>query len=438
MVLGTTSQSVVWLNISDSPVFFGDWGGVATVIHWIVWVCGLTLLLSISITYTMKAFWWWGAVLREINHPFRVNFFFGPLIGTMFLANGTPLYISDRTAELPNRTPRSLAVIVMTILLVGELYVYREWIFSEGLSIRNNNPSFQIAVVGNFVGGAMLTRAGFFRVAKFFWSVGVLFWLLLFISLFQSISKEPRRDSSGRRTDIWRFPSTAHPTLFLFIAAPSAAGTSWAAISSFDDVSIFFASVALFIAMFMLTNIRILAQTPFTVSWWAYTFPIGAISIVYTRSVLIFCGHLTREASPDHRMDILSSYAESLDSDGFLKYFAFILSLFSSFMVLSVFFITLFRLYSADWTINPDTGKVKNPGLFPVDPVIKICLHKMSKAIHMRSRDEKDQIAISCVGTTRDSIKQSRTSAKFRGSVTTGTGEHVVELVRDTKVKMNL
>jgi len=166
-------------------------------------------------------------------------------------------------------------------------------------------------------------------------------------------------------------------------------------------------------------------KTPFTVSWWAYTFPIGAISIVYTR------------------------YAESLNADGFLKYFAFLLSLFSSFMVLMVFLNTVFRVYSADWTVNPDTGKVQNPGLFHIDPVIEICLHKLSKAIVVRSHDDKQhQIAGPTLG-ARDTIRYSipglttkkkhRTSVttgeQYRTSVTTGTVEHVLDVVEMGKDK---
>mmetsp|Transcript_11413 Transcript_11413/g.21904 ORF Transcript_11413/g.21904 Transcript_11413/m.21904 type:complete len:173 (+) Transcript_11413:661-1179(+) len=172
----------------------------------------------------------------------------------------------------------------MSITLIAEIFVYREWIFSDGLSIRNNNPGYQLSLLPNFAGAVMLVSSELESVAHFFWSVGVLFWLLLFISLFQSISKEAPRDAEGHRVDIWRFPSTAHPTLFLFIAAPAAAGTSWDAIAKgFDDTSIFFASIALFSTMFLTTNLRLLVQTPFTISWWTYTSTIGSLSIVYTR-----------------------------------------------------------------------------------------------------------------------------------------------------------
>mmetsp|Transcript_32780 Transcript_32780/g.63236 ORF Transcript_32780/g.63236 Transcript_32780/m.63236 type:complete len:442 (-) Transcript_32780:485-1810(-) len=311
VVIGSTSQGIVWLNISRSPIFWGDWNGSARTIQWCVWAFGVVMLFAISVVYALKIIYWWGAVLRELHHPFRIHFFFGPLLGIMNLCNGAPYDILDRSAEPPERPPLPLVAIVMTATLIVETFVYREWIFSDGLSIRNNNPGYQLSLLPNFSGAVLLANAELESIGHFFWSVGVLFWLLLFISLFQSISKEAPRDADGRRTDIWRFPSTAHPTLFLFIAAPAAAGSSWTALSDhgFDDTSLFFASIALFIAMFMTTNLRLLVQTPFTISWWTYTSTIGSLSVVYTR------------------------YAESRPDQDFLRYFSFALSLFSSFMV---------------------------------------------------------------------------------------------------------
>mmetsp|Transcript_5369 Transcript_5369/g.8468 ORF Transcript_5369/g.8468 Transcript_5369/m.8468 type:complete len:307 (-) Transcript_5369:53-973(-) len=191
------------------------------------------------------------------------------------------------------------------------------------------------------------------RMAIFFWSVGLIFWLLIFISLFQTISVMARRDDKGHRTDIWRFPSSAHPMLFLFIAAPSAAGTSWGAINGWDNVSTVFHSVACFISMFMLLNIRLLLRTKFTVSWWAYTFPLAAISIVTTR------------------------YAEGVGADDeVLNLLAFVLSVFSTCVVLLVLGFTIYTGYNEDWTIDERTGKVTRPGLFGIDDVIELCLVK--------------------------------------------------------------
>eukprot|EP00466_Bigelowiella_natans_P015084 jgi/Bigna1/126386/aug1.2_g1094 len=135
------------------------------------------------------------------------------------------------------------------------------------------------------------------------------------------------------------------PQLFLFIAAPSAAGTSWGAINGWDNVSIVFHSVACFISMFMLLNIRLLLRTKFTVSWWAYTFPLAAISIVTTR------------------------YAEGVGADDeVLNLLAFVLSVFSTCVmiihvaaaavVLLVLGFTIYTGYNEDWTIDERTGKV--------------------------------------------------------------------------------
>uniref|UniRef100_A0A7S2TFC2 Uncharacterized protein n=1 Tax=Lotharella oceanica TaxID=641309 RepID=A0A7S2TFC2_9EUKA len=56
------------------------------------------MLVMISIIYTLKAFYWWGAVLRELHHPFRIHYFFGPLLGIINLCNGAPYEVLDRVS----------------------------------------------------------------------------------------------------------------------------------------------------------------------------------------------------------------------------------------------------------------------------------------------------------------------------------------------------
>jgi len=59
-------------------------------------------------------------------------------------------------------------------------------------------------------------------------------------------------------------------------------------------------------------------------------------------------------------------------------------------MVLLVLVKTLTRLFSIDWTIDPKTNKVKNPGLFPIDPVRK---RKTTEAsIHPRAHSSMPKI----------------------------------------------
>eukprot|EP00468_Gymnochlora_sp_CCMP2014_P004658 CAMPEP_0167762200 /NCGR_PEP_ID=MMETSP0110_2-20121227/12617_1 /TAXON_ID=629695 /ORGANISM="Gymnochlora sp., Strain CCMP2014" /LENGTH=238 /DNA_ID=CAMNT_0007649011 /DNA_START=803 /DNA_END=1519 /DNA_ORIENTATION=+ len=190
-----------------------------------------------------------------------------------------------------------------------------------------------------------------------------------------------------------------HIQRFSFSSAPSAASTAWTAIEQeFDGVSVFFQSIGLFIYMFMLLQIRVLIQTPFTRTWWAYTFPMAAISIATTR------------------------YAESDPDDNILKNLALILSCFSSFMVLVVLGFTLRIHYRTDWTIDPKSGKIKCQGLFGLDPVIEVCLHDMGK-----TRKERVTIQKSSNPLPFHPEKQHSYSCKPRASIgSTQEGKHSV------------
>lgn len=68
---------------------------------------------------------------------------------------------------------------------------------------------------------------------------------------------------------------TLHPTYFLFVAPPSAAAIAWASVSgSFDTLARSLYFVALFMYFLVaVANHNFLRSAPFSLSWWAYTFP---------------------------------------------------------------------------------------------------------------------------------------------------------------------
>ena len=183
---------------------------------------------------------------------------------------------------------KALFFVVMTPLLVLELYLYGAWMYSQKRTLRSGNPAYQLALVGNFVGANLAAQVGLDEIGLFFFAVGTLYYLLVFISIYQVISREVGGDSFAGRDAVHRPHSKfrsiepfLHPILFLFIAPPSAAALARTQLTSDKQMdhlakSFFFISLFLFLSL-LHCLILFLKHTPFTVSYWAYTFPMAAL-----------------------------------------------------------------------------------------------------------------------------------------------------------------
>ena len=88
------------------------------------------------------------------------------------------------------------------------------------------------------------------------------------------------------------------PTLFILIAPPAVGFIAYLALTGEVDR---FARVlyytALFLTLLLLTQVRQFARLPFFLSWWAYSFPLAAMTIAtmlfYARSGYAFLGGLS-------------------------------------------------------------------------------------------------------------------------------------------------
>jgi len=76
-------------------------------------------------------------------------------------------------------------------------------------------------------------------------------------------------------------PQKLIPTLFIFIAPPAVAFVSYFRMSSgsIDMVSMFLYFVALITLFLLLFMVKKYDKSEFFISWWAYTFPLAAITI---------------------------------------------------------------------------------------------------------------------------------------------------------------
>ncbi|CAN6331834.1 unnamed protein product [Urochloa humidicola] len=259
MCMGVSSQAMLWktLEVEPSTAFLHVNPGVNDAFWWF----SVGLMGLVSATYLLKVVFYFEAVRREFHHPIRINFFFSPWIACLFLVKGIPA---------PVWTVHHVVwYALMAPLLVLDLKVYGQWMSGgEWRLSRVANPTSHLAVVGNFVGALLGAKMGLREAALFFFAVGLVHYLVLFVTLYQRLP-----------TNV-PLPKDLHPVFFLFIATPSVASVAWARIC--DEFGLG-AKVAYYISLFLYLSLAVRVKffrgVKFSLAWWAYTFPVTSAAI---------------------------------------------------------------------------------------------------------------------------------------------------------------
>ncbi|XP_022891103.1 S-type anion channel SLAH2-like [Olea europaea var. sylvestris] len=262
--LGVGSQAIMWktLGTSSSTEFLQ----VSPYINLVLWCISLALMAIVSVIYGLKVIFYFEAVRREYYHPIRVNFFFAPWIALLFLALGVPPSVSENL-------PPSLWYVLMTPILCLEVKIYGQWMSGGQRRLSKvANPSNHLSVVGNFVGALLGASMGLKEGPIFFFAVGLAHYIVLFVTLYQRL---PTNET---------LPKELHPVFFLFVAAPSVASMAWARIhGSFSYGSQIAYFVALFLYFSLAVRVNFFRGFRFSLSWWAYTFPMTGAAIATIR-----------------------------------------------------------------------------------------------------------------------------------------------------------
>ncbi|XP_057464233.1 S-type anion channel SLAH2-like [Actinidia eriantha] len=258
--LGVSSQAIMWkrLATSASTKFLH----ISLNANLILWYIAVALVAIISVIYLLKVIFYFEAVRREYYHPIRINFFFAPLITLLFLALGVPPSVAQNLHA-------ALWYILMTPIFCLELKIYGQWMSGGQRRLSKvANPSNHLSILGNFVGALLGASMGLKEGPIFFFAVGLAHYTVLFVTLYQRLP-----------TNV-TLPKDLHPVFFLFVAAPSVASLSWAGIQdSFDYGSRIAYFLALFLYFSLAVRVNFFRGFRFSLSWWAYTFPMTAAAI---------------------------------------------------------------------------------------------------------------------------------------------------------------
>lgn len=216
-------------------------------------------LIALLLIYGAKALKHPAQVRAEWHHPIKLAFFPAIAISLLLLARAMAK-VSPGIAFVAF----GIGVILQGIL---SLAVISNWISARAFAPAQMNPAWFIPAVGNVVVPLAGTLFGFYEISWLFFSVGMLFWLILLTLVFNRlIFHDP-------------LPGKLLPTLVILIAPPAIGFLSWSLLTGGLDPM---GRVLFYIALFFLALVSIelpkLLRVPFAVSFWALSFPLAAIT----------------------------------------------------------------------------------------------------------------------------------------------------------------
>lgn len=253
----------VVMGVSGLVIVFAKSYHILGMPYWVYMVSlalATVLFLGIFTTYVMKWLVYPEAVRKEYLHPIKSSFM--ATISISFLLISIAYYDFAPTVSI------LFWYIGAPTQLLFTLFVLHYWIHND-LQVVHSNPAWFIPIVGNVLVPVIGVEAAPIVVSLFFFTIGMFFWLVLFtIMLYRIVFHHP-------------LAKKLVPTFFIFIAPPAVGFISYFRITggSLDMVSMGLYVIALFTLILLGCMVRMFDTKKFFISWWAYTFPLAAITI---------------------------------------------------------------------------------------------------------------------------------------------------------------
>jgi tellurite resistance protein len=226
----------------------------------LLWLSAVVYAL-ISLAYLSKWVRHRQQVIEEFRHPVRMSFFPAMSIGMLLLA----------VAFLGHQTGVSMVLWVVGsgVQLAFTLAILSTWMHHDKFQVQHSNPAWFIPIVGNILVPIAGVPLGFREVSWFYFSVGLMMWIPLLAVLLNRFFFHPM------------MPAKLMPTLFILIAPPAVGFIAWVKLHHgvVDDAARIFYYFALFTTLLLFSQIRHFVKLAFALPWWAYSFPMAAMTI---------------------------------------------------------------------------------------------------------------------------------------------------------------
>ncbi|XP_030514785.2 S-type anion channel SLAH4-like [Rhodamnia argentea] len=269
ITLSISSQALLW-KILSSPVNSSQ--GLHHMFHklpslsfLLLWCLAFPIQVFLSLLYTLKCFLHFNMVKQEFKHHVGVNYLFAPWVSWLLLLQSSPWVSPDSALYV------LLWWAFVTPLIALDVKIYGQWFTTEKrfLSAFASTAS-HMTVLGNLVGARTAALMGWKESALCMFSLGIIHYLVIFVTLYQRLSGENYS------------PPNLRPTLCLFFAVPSTASSSWRSISgSFDQPSkmMFYLSLFIFASLACRPLLFKRCMRRFNVAWWVYSFSLTFLAL---------------------------------------------------------------------------------------------------------------------------------------------------------------
>jgi len=272
MIMGITGFAIAFLQLEQLYSFLPSIG------NYFVFFSTF-LFISVIFLYFFKVLMYPSRVKDEFSHPLKMSFFSTISISILLQ--------SIAYLEINTFLSSSFWIIGTIFHFIFTIKLISIWIEREGFEVTHMNPSWFLLAQGNI----LVPIAGIYhfieQISWFFLSIGLILWFVFLVIFFNRIIfYNP-------------LPSNLLPTLFILIAPPSFAFISLNHISSgvLFEISLIFYYFALFMLILLFFQYKFFIKLGFDVSWWAYSFPLAAITnatiLMYSQTNLEFFGVLS-------------------------------------------------------------------------------------------------------------------------------------------------
>lgn len=253
MIMGLSGFSIAWSraeHVLSLPFAVSPFLLSATV----------ALFIGVTLVYLLKIIRYPAAVRAEIDHPVKIAFL--PTFSISMILLSTALLNGAPSISFWLWTSGTILHLLFT------LYILSSWVHHDRYEIKHLNPAWFIPVVGNILVPIAGVHHAPAEVSWFFFSIGLFFWPILTGILFYRLIFHQS------------LPERFLPTLFIFIAPPSVGLLSWYNLTgTTGQFGLILYFVAVFFFLLMLVQASYFISIRFFLSWWAYSFPVAALTI---------------------------------------------------------------------------------------------------------------------------------------------------------------